>query len=229
MQIYRDFINIVRPQEIIKTMELKFSKQIILLIFICLILPISPVFSAQEGTEYTSFFGFTLNKVTLSEIQSKLGNAPIIETGDAGDYEASICYLLPSGYTISFLSGELGGSNHEFLGYSVRRTSEREDNCLKINSSTAIDFKPQVGKLRIGMTKIKFTQTFGKKIRWLEGNRALVSFESRRKMTKQELQNFKKTWPSVVEYPYFDIVIGLTGKFKEDLISEFIVWKTETN
>lgn len=204
------------------------THQIAILILVLIVLSASPAIAGEKGSEYTSFFGFTLNKVTLSYIQKKLGNSPLIEKGDAGDYEASICYLLPSGYTITFLSGELGGSSNKFLGYSVRKPSETEEKCLRINSLGARRFKPQVGKLRIGMTKKEFIQAFGKDINWFE-DRAMVSFESKRKMTNQELQKLKKTRPSVTEYPYFDIVISLTGKFKEDIMNEFVVWKAVTN
>jgi hypothetical protein len=129
------------------------------------------------------------------------------------------------------LSGELGGggSNHKFLGYSVHKTIAPEENCLRLESQETKSFKPQVKKLQIGMTKKEFIQAFGENINWLEDERAMISFESRRKMTKKELQQFTKKWPAVSEYPYFDIVISLYGKFKEDILNEFIVWKTETN
>ncbi len=198
------------------------------LVLILLLLSI-PSFAGQKGNEYIVFFGFTLNKGTLSDIQNKLGNAKLIEKGDAGEYEASICYLLPSGHRITFLSGELGGSSHEFLGYSVRKTSEVEDDCLRINSLDSKRFKPEVGKLRLGMTKKEFTQAFGKKINWIEENRAIISFESRRKMTTQELHDFENHYSAASEYPYFDIVVSLIGAFNKDILNEFTVWKTETN
>lgn len=199
--------------------------------FIIALLLLPTLSFAEQGNEYTSFFGFTLNKGTLADIQEKLGKAPLIEKGDAGEYEASICYVVPSGYTISFLSGELGGNNHKFLGYSVRKISENDNcnNCLLINSLESKRFKPQIGKLRIGMTKKEFIKSFGKKINWLNENRGMISFESRRKMTTRELQKLTEKWPVVSEYPYFDIVISLTGKFSEGVMDAFIVWKTETN
>ena len=211
------------------TIKMKFKMKITCLVFTLLILQGTPVIAAQNGDEYKSFLGFTLNKVILSDIQKKIGNSKLIEKGDAGEYEASICYVVPSGYKISFLSGELGGRDHLLLGYSVRKQdTETDHDCYQLNTENAREFKPQVGKLRISMTKKEFTRAFGEKIKWSKDT-GMVSYESRRRMTEQEIQELSKKWPAIKEYPYYDTIISLTATFKGNILCEFFIWKTETN
>jgi hypothetical protein len=185
-------------------------------------------YAGEKGYEYTTFFGFTLNEVTLSDIQKKLGNSPMIETGDAGDYEACICYLLPSGYTIRFLSGELGGQSHELGGYSVQnKITEADEKCMHLYSSEAKRFKPEVGKLKIGMTKKEFIKNFGEKIKWTK-DKATIFFESKRKMTKKEIEDMTRFSQGIIQEPYFDIGISLISTFKEGRMIKFTVWRGGT-
>ena len=65
---------------------------------------------AAEDRKYVSFLGLRLNAgVTLAQVQKKLGATKLQEKGDAGGYEASICYWTPDRYKVTFFSDELGG------------------------------------------------------------------------------------------------------------------------
>jgi len=199
-----------------------------LIIVVLLMLIANAAYAVEKGYEYTAFFGFTLNEVTLLDIQKKLGNSPMTETGDAGDYEACLCYLLPSEYTIKFLSGELGGANHVLEGYSIqKKITEEDEKCMHLSSSEAKRFKPEVGKLKIGMTKKELIKNFGKKIKWTK-DEATIFFESKRKMTKKEIEDMTSFSHEIIQEPYFDIGISLISTFKEGRMIKFTVWKAET-
>jgi hypothetical protein len=61
------------------------------LAILCMVL-VSGSASAQEGSgQFTSFAGFHLDTVTLAEVEHQLGPAKLVESGDAGEYEAKIC------------------------------------------------------------------------------------------------------------------------------------------
>ena len=95
---------------------------------IFLILSMSAV--VQAADEYLTLLGFELEKTTLSEIQSRLGTAPIKHTGDAAEAYYGICYLSREhNATVYFESGEMGGPEHTLLGFAVRNTMEKSQIC----------------------------------------------------------------------------------------------------
>jgi len=59
-----------------------------------------------------------------------LAPADLVETGDAGGYEAKLCYLTGA-ERVRFLSGEMGGPNHQLLGFAVSRADDSTQ-CTKL-------------------------------------------------------------------------------------------------
>lgn len=59
--------------------------------------------SQQQSEHFTHFAGFELGRATLSDVQKTLGLSRLHEAGDAGEYEAWICYQLPEGKLSSTL------------------------------------------------------------------------------------------------------------------------------
>jgi hypothetical protein len=83
----------------------------ILLLIAAIAIPLT-VF-AESGEEITKLLGVQIGKtMTLRDVQKRLGNAPVIETGEAGEYKATVCYYVPNCQAkVEFWSSELGGMN----------------------------------------------------------------------------------------------------------------------
>jgi hypothetical protein len=185
--------------------------------------------SAQgDGAKFTSFAGFELGKVTLGQIAESLGPAKLLESGDAGEYEAKICYRTNTGL-VYFLSGEMGGQNHDLLGFAVSR-NDATTKCPEFPSKRAPK-KLNLAGLRLGLTKTEFSRIVATKIQW-EDNVSRAFFESKRTMSSAEIDNL----PQEVKIAtlagkmqnYFDVVVSVIGTFSGDKLIEFRVWKVET-
>ncbi len=94
------------------------KRDIFRLLLFLLTLAAWPAFANQTGSQYTTIAGFQLGTVTLLQIEGKFGPAKLIETGEPGEYKASICYQT-NGALLTFLSGEMGGTEHQLLGFAV--------------------------------------------------------------------------------------------------------------
>jgi hypothetical protein len=116
---------------------------------------------------------FELGVGTLTEIQRKLGPSTIHKTGDAGEYEERLCYLVSAG-TVSFLAGEVGGQNN-LTGFEL--TSKRLQSCGRWPTGVP-EPKFKIGSLYIGMPKTRF-ETVVPKARRIDDGRLIGSFESR--------------------------------------------------
>lgn len=199
-------------------------------LFFVLLISIEPTYAQDDGSKFTNFAGFDLGTVTLSEIEQKYGHATLIESGDAGEYEAKICYSLDDGI-LYFLSGELGGDIHELLGFavSVQRISEQKK-CAEFPVKKK-PFKLNLAGLHLGMSKAEFEKVFTTKVKW-NGNTGTIFFESKRAMKQKELKRLPKDvqegTKAGVFQNYFDVIVSIDGYFEGNKLVEFRVWKTET-
>lgn len=183
--------------------------------------------AAQSGAQFTSFAGFDLGKVTLAQVAESLGPAKVVETGEAGEYEAKICYRVQGG-AIYFLSGEMGGRALDLLGFGISGAPGSRS-CAEFRGREAPPLA--LGGLRLGLSKDEFSRVVGRKVRW-EGNVGRVAFESHRPITATEFASL----PQVVKeasqagqlQDYFDVVVSVVGTFTGGKLSEFRVWKVET-
>jgi len=74
-------------------------------------------------------FRIRLGQTTLAQVMSALGPSKVVETGDAGDYLARLCYQSadPSNPTYLVLeSNEMGGSEY-VMGFQISRGDARRD------------------------------------------------------------------------------------------------------
>ncbi len=142
------------------------------------------------GERFTTFAGFQLGAVKLSDIQNKLGAVKLVETGDAGEYIASVCYATPDGLVL-FLAGELDGPEHTLGGFGFAKKSERKP-CGNWPATLAAPAL-YIGGLRLGITLKEFTNIVGTSVH-VEGNKAYAFFESSRSMTKKKLLVFRKKY-----------------------------------
>jgi hypothetical protein len=205
-------------------------KLLFLSVLLALTISIAPTYAQEDGSQFTNFAGFDLGTVTLSEIEQKYGPTTLIESGDAGEYEAKICYRLDDGI-LYFLSGEMGGSNHKLLGFAVcvSRTSESEK-C----AGFPIEKKPlklNLAGLHLGMSKAEFENVFSTKVKW-NGTTGTALFESKRAMTQKERERLPKEvqegTKAGIFQNYFDVGVSIIGYFEGNNLVEFRVWKVET-
>jgi hypothetical protein len=203
-------------------------RKIALLGFLPFFLYSFPVSAKYPGDKFTSFAGFELGTVNLSEIQNNLGKAKVVETGDAGDYTASICYIVPTGVVL-FLAGEMDGPNHDLGGFGFARETDRQP-CAKWPKSLAIPSLNLKG-IRLGLSQKEFRSVVGTPVR-LDGQKAYAAFESKRKMTKKEISRLPKDIQSEIKtgklQDSVDVFVSLNATFSNGVLKELRVWKSET-
>jgi hypothetical protein len=180
------------------------------------------------GNRYTSYAGFKLGEVNLAAVQMKLGNAALIETGDAGEYKASICYVINGGVVL-FIAGEINGQQHNLGAFSLAKTTDRQP-CSKWPKDVPEPIL-EINSLRLGMSESEFSEKVGGNIH-KEGGKVYAGFESRREMTKQEIQSFPKDTQVAIssgqQQKWFDVVVAIEATFNSEGLSQVEVWKTET-
>ena len=180
------------------------------------------------GDKFTSFAGFQLGAVKLADIQNQLGVTKVVETGDAGEYTASVCYTVPNGVVL-FFAGELDGSEHYLGGFGVAKETERKPcgNWPATSTVPALD----IGGLLLGLTLKEFTNIVVVSVH-TEGNKAYAFFEGRRTMTEEEAARLPNEVQAMVktgvQQNYFDVVVAVVATFTQGRLVELRVWKTAT-
>ena len=179
----------------------------------------SPAFAGDDGERFTSYAGFQLGKATLDDVQRKLGATNPVHTGDGGDSETRLCYLVPGG-NISFLSGEIGGET-ELTGLSF--SGVPREHCSIWPTPVPIPTMELAG-LRLGMDEQEFVATVGGDFHW-EAGKGYAFFESRRKPTIAELLKVPEDYRSEA---MLDVEVSVSGSFVDGKLAEVEVWKIET-
>ncbi len=198
----------------------------IILFFSCVLAVQS--FAQENGNQFTKFAGFELNTVNLNEVVEKYGPTELIETGSAGGYEARICYRLKEG-VLHFLSEEMGGPNHELLGFGV----SGHDPSAKCASfpRELLDLELNIAGLRLGLTRTEFENLSLTSVNW-KGDTGYTFFSSKKPMSEAEIsklpQRVQKGIHSGKFQKHFDVSVSLIGHFEGDILKEFRVWKVVT-
>ncbi len=184
--------------------------------------------AADTGVQFTSFASFNLGAIKLDEIQKTLGAAKLVETGEAGEYTASVCYTIQEG-VILFLSGELDGPSHYLGGFGLAKATDRQP-CSKWPSQRAMP-KLTIAGLHLGMSLYEFTQQVGAPVR-NEGRKAYAHFESKRQMRQEEIQRLPAEVQKMIQtgeqQNYYDVIVSITARFNKGQLEELHIWKTET-
>lgn len=199
----------------------------------CLCLTATVAVAAQPGEEFTRPLGFELESITtLGDVQKKLGPAELTETGDAGGFLATVCYVMPDSKTVlSFESGELGGGgpNPYLEGFSMRVLSGAPPAaCFPLAAAVAKKLNLSVGGLYLGMSKKEFKKVLGKTTVNDEGALEQV-FERREKLSHKEIKQLHSVG---VLHPYLgdlDVLITVDGKFEGNKLVYLSIWKVKTN
>jgi hypothetical protein len=198
-------------------------------LFIILILIIPSSVLATNGEDLTEVLGIRIARdTTLADVQKKLGYTQLVETGDAGEYKATICYFSPKCQTqVDFWSDELGGPEHDLIGFTLSRRNNASSVCSELAIGDCASLKVPRG-VRLGMTLDEYKKAVGSDVK-LEGSFYQKAFESREPMTKAERTKLLKSYPDIPDDLYWDIVIFIRGAFRSDILDILEVSKTETN
>lgn len=199
-----------------------------ILFIILLLIPTSVI--ASNGEDLTEVLGIRIAQdITLAHVQKRLGQSQIIETGDAGEYKAAICYYAPKCLTqIEFWSSELGGPEHDLIGFTLSRSEERSSVCSELAIEDCASVKVPRG-VKLGMKLDEYKEAVGSDLE-LEGSFYQKAFERRQPMTEPERMRMLKSYPELSpEYLYWDIVIFVRGAFRSGVLDAFTVSKTQTN
>jgi hypothetical protein len=175
-----------------------------------LILSTGPALAGTPGSQFTSMAGFHLGAVTLAQVATELGPATLSESGDAGEYTASVCYRTPAG-AIYFLSGEMGGADHDLLGIGISTLdSSRAKSCATWPSSRSLP-ELSIGGIHLGMSRAAFARAAQGKVLW-SGELASITFDS----DKLEQQG------------HVDVSISLQATFAAGKLVDLRSWKIES-
>lgn len=169
-----------------------------------------PLCAAETGKRFISFEGFTLEDVTLAEIQKKLGPSKVILTGDASTADARISYAIKGG-TIQFASDEMGGCTtvDEFL-FTTNTT-------IKPRSPWPRNLpmpRMYLSGLQPGISKKQFEKVVNCPIQWT-GEDGMAIFESKLPMAHSK--------------QYWDVSVTVTGHFQLGRLVEFSISKITSN
>ena len=199
-------------------------------LIILLLMLIPTVALATNGEDLTEVLGIRIAQdTTLSEIQKKLGQAQLVETGDAGEYKAAICYCSPNCQTkVEFWSSELGGPEHDLIGFTLSRSKNSSSVCAELAIDDCGSLKVPRG-VKLGMTLDQYKEAVGSDVQ-LEGSYYQKAFEKRQPMTEAERRKMLEAHPDLsLEELYWDIVIFVRGAFRSGTLDNLEVSKTVTN
>ena len=193
-----------------------------------LLLLASNVYAQDSGAKFTRFSSSLLGTGTLANIQQQFGRAPIVESGDAGEYVASVCYEAKSGY-VAFLAGELDGPEHNLGGYSLSVTPARPP-CRRWPANVIFPGL-SLGPLHSGMTLEEFKREVGAPVK-LIGDWFYAHFDSRRNLTKADIDGLpdevKKAVNDGSVQNYYDVTVSVSARFRSGKLTVLRVWKSET-
>jgi hypothetical protein len=172
--------------------------------------------------------GFEIEKSTLKEIRSKLGNAHVYETSHNGEAEESICYVSVSDNLtlVEFKTG-VPGRRKDLIGFRVG-TLEYESLRSKCSKSPVFDPIITESGLKLWMGKADIIARFGKPTSSSEEELTYRSEETR-KPTPEELKAHKKASPSIdpetIEIP---LITSMEFHFVSSKLVSFSIYQTAT-
>lgn len=179
--------------------------------------------SAAISPSHLTPMGFTLEKSTLDDVESKLGPAVPGACSKQADASKMICYI-PAGAQrtkVIFESGPSGGWS-VLDGFEVVSGEVNSTCTFKCKTTNALASNVQTdGGLRLGLTKSELLLLLGKPTK-IYGSRYTFNWSSRRAMTKAEIGKSQR--PTTEAYWTVDDTIEVT--FRESRIVSFEIHHT---
>lgn len=191
-----------------------------------------PVYAADEpeaAERFTHIVGVNLSELpSFDALAVKFGVSQVAQSGDAGGYEARVCYrTLDNRVVLEFFHGEVD------WGYALRVPTHDDLRCVP---SGALGGMPiSVAGIKLGMEKAAYIRLVGKPDKE-SANHNENRFEYVHTLTDAELhaitdQNFKNGYPQgdPEGLRHWDVGIELSASFKHGRLTSFRVDRVETN
>lgn len=167
-----------------------------------------------------------IGEATFDDIKSKFGSANTFKRSALEESDILICYSSSikqrKAYLI-FESGAMGGFNR-ITGFRLTNNFINK-NC----SNTEVDLlslKTGAG-VRLKQTKNDFLRIHKVNFRLKKNSKLLYQNESKREATEEERQELQKNWPEEKQY-YFDVLVNIEAKFRNNLLIEYKASRVES-
>lgn len=191
--------------------------------------PISAAEAPEAAERFTHIVGVNLSELpSFDALAARFGVSHVTQSGDAGSYEARICYrTLDNRAVLEFFHGEVD------WGYTLRVPKSDDFRCAP--SGALVGDSISVAGIKLGMEKSAYTRLVGKSDKE-SANYRENRFEYVRTLTDAELnakvdRNFKNGNPQgdPEGLRHWDVGIELSASFKQGRLTSFRVDRVETN
>lgn len=172
---------------------------------------------------FTEILSFRLENETLYDIKKILGETPILEKGEAGNYEAKIVYLLKNGSEkIGFYTDEVHGHWKVFSSFTVTEADENDRRQLK---KIALDIKNiNIHGIHLGMKKSDVEKVIDTK-NILGGFTCQVIKKSNNEKDYEFLKIYQETKKDA-EVRTLSEGIGIEVVYHDGILKSFTIGKT---
>lgn len=168
--------------------------------------------------------GFTLGKSTLADVQAKLGKSAVRKCSYEEEASSEVCYVSAARdqTKVVFEAGFSGGwkelDGYKVIAGSVRQRCYRQ--CPRAAQVTR-DLRTE-GGLRLGMVREQLIALLGapKQVR---RNKLTFQWQSRRAMTKEQIEAEIRTFKSPLTDAYFDVLDTIEVTLADSKVVEFEV------
>ena len=185
---------------------------------------------AREAAErFTHVGGISLADLpSFEKLASRFGVSPVVESGDAGDYEARACYYsLNKKAVLEFFHGEVD------WGFILRSPTRKDLHCP--SSATLNDASMSIAGVELGMEKSAYEGLVGRPQRGSVSHTENV-FQYVHTLTDTELSELLErgrrngnSQSDPEELRHWDVAITLSASFTKGHLASFRVDRVETN
>lgn len=173
-----------------------------------------------------------LSDAMFSRAVARLGEATIVERGDASTGRRQVCYVSPGAQSKVHLVLEQGEVEYGFYLFSGGPTWEGEDRCV-ISKSISMHLGTASG-LRLGQTPAQVIAILGKPTQKRNGE-LVYSFSVRKKRSPEYLKEAREHNPDMSEkdfqemYGSYSLNAGIRAKFVKAKLTYLAVSKAESD
>lgn len=109
-----------------------------------------------------TILGFVIGKSTLSDVAKFMPNKNLVQSGDAGTSNSSLCYIDAKGITLTFNSSPMGGSEKIITDISLQNDLKKSQDKAVCSQSDKINSNINIYDLKLGLGEKKVLTLKGK-------------------------------------------------------------------
>jgi hypothetical protein len=183
----------------------------------------------EQAERFTQIAGFNLaNLPTFEALAHVFGSSPVVESGDASEYDARVCYRSQDGSrVVEFFHGEV------HWGFTLRTPTKTPHKCSASRALTAE--VTNVAGVTLGMMKKDYVAAVGHPTK-ATTQRIEHEFQYVHVLTDKELSDLtdrmrKNGYEDInpEDSRRWDVLITLKGTFRNERLDSFTVTRVETN